>query len=304
MVLLHAAAALPKSSRPRLRVASFDHRTGDAARRATLRVGRVARAAGLEFVSGAASQQHSTEHPWRQERWRFLRAAAADFGGPVATAHTLDDQIETVFIRALRDAGPRGLAGLYAESEVLRPFLSLSRATLEEYARHHAVTFVEDPSNKAHSHLRNRVRHDLLPAIARVRPTFVAELLDVARGAAGWRSAIDQIADGVNVERHDDGSIRIARRDMAGYDADSLRVLWPAIAARAGVVMDRRGTERLAQFTIEGATGGAIQLSGGVEVRMYRDHMLVRRWDWHRVEELRSMRAAQRGDASFNTRHA
>ena len=41
------------------------------------------------------------------------------------TAHTLDDQIETVFMRILRDAGPRGLAGLYAESEIVRPFLDI-----------------------------------------------------------------------------------------------------------------------------------------------------------------------------------
>ena len=296
MVLLHASASLPRSSRRRFRVASFDHRTGDAAKRATQRVGKAARAAGLEFVAGAASTRHSSEHEWRQERWSFLRSEAQAFRAPVATAHTLDDQVETVFIRALRGAGPRGLAGLYAESEVLHPFLGLTRTVLAEYADAHGVTYVDDPSNLSRAHLRNRVRHDLLPAIARVRPTFAAELLDVARGAAGWRAAIDQIAEGVRVTHQDDGSLRIARSDLAGYSADSLRVLWPAIAARVGVIMDRRGTQRLAQFTIDGATGGAIQLSGGVEVRMYRDHMLVRKWDWRRVEEIRSTRAAQRGD--------
>ncbi|HMI45504.1 MAG TPA: hypothetical protein VK491_05000, partial [Gemmatimonadaceae bacterium] len=65
---------------------------------------------------------------------------------------------------------------------------------------------------------------------------------------------------------------------LEGYDADSLRVLWPALAARASVVMDRRGTHRAAQFTISGATGGTIQLSGGIEILMRRDHMLLRRW--------------------------
>ncbi|HEY8164010.1 MAG TPA: tRNA lysidine(34) synthetase TilS [Gemmatimonadaceae bacterium] len=304
MVLLHASSSLPKSGRPRLRVANFDHRTGDAARRATLRVGRAARSAGLDFVTAAANTRQSTEHEWRKERWRFLRSAATAFKAPVATAHTLDDQVETVFIRALRDSGPRGLAGLYAESEILHPFLGLTRSTLARYADTHGISYIDDPSNLSRTHLRNRVRHDLLPAIARVRPTFAAELLDVARGAAGWRVAIDQIAEGVRVVHQDDGSLRIARSDLAGYSADSLRVLWPAIAARAGVIMDRRGTQRLAQFTIDGATGGAIQLSGGVEVRMYRGYMLIRKWDWRRVEEIRSTRAAQRGASSFSIRHA
>lgn len=268
------------------------------------RVARAARAVGLDFVSGTASKLHSSEHAWRQERWAFLRATATDFGAPVATAHTLDDQVETVFIRALRDAGARGLAGLYAESEVLHPLLELKRSALAAYAQSHGVTYVDDPSNLSRAHLRNRVRHDLLPAIARVRPTFVAELLDVARGAAGWRLAIDQMAEAVRVVHQEDGSFRIARSDLSGYSPDSLRVLWPAIAARAGVIMDRRGTQRLSQFTIDGATGGAIQLSGGVEVRMYRDYMIVRKWNWRRVEEIRSTRAAQRGGNSLTIRHA
>jgi tRNA(Ile)-lysidine synthase len=304
MVLLHASSSLPRSSRPRIRVASFDHRTGDAARRATQRVARAARAAGLDFVSGTATQRRSNEYAWRQERWTFLRAAATDFGGPVATAHTVDDQVETVFMRALRDAGPRGLAGLYAESEVLHPLLGLTRSALAAYAETHGVAYIDDPSNLSRAHLRNRVRHDLLPAIARVRPTFAAELLDVARGAAGWRLAIDQIAEAVRVVHQEDGSLRIARSDLSGYSADSLRVLWPAVAARTGVIMDRRGTQRLAQFTIDGATGGAIQLSGGLEVRMYREYMLVRKWDCRRVEEIRSTRAAQRGGHSLTVRHA
>jgi hypothetical protein len=98
------------------------------------------------------------------------------------------------------------------------------------------------------------------------------------------------IADGIEVERGNDGSLRIARAALRGYDAESLRVLWPSIAARADIVMDRRGTHRLAEFTMKGNTGGSIQLSGGIEVRMFRDHLLLRRWDCRRVEALRAAR--------------
>jgi hypothetical protein len=96
------------------------------------------------------------------------------------------------------------------------------------------------------------------------------------------------IADSIVAERGTDGSLRIARAALQGYDAESLRVLWPSIAARADIVMDRRGTHRLAEFTMKGVTGRSIQLSGGVEVLMFRDHLLLRRWDWRRVEALRA----------------
>ena len=105
MVLLYAAAALPKRERPQLLVASFDHATGLAARRALDLVRRKSKELGLPFVAGRAATTATTEHEWRMSRWAFLREAAAEFNGSIATAHTLDDQIETIFIRILREAG-------------------------------------------------------------------------------------------------------------------------------------------------------------------------------------------------------
>ena len=290
MVLLHASAALPKHRRPQIQVASFDHATGAVARRAVDLVRRTARELGLPFVAGRAAITATTEHEWRMSRWVFLRKAAAELGGPVATAHTLDDQIETVFIRILRDAGPRGLAALFSETEVVRPFLPLLRDDIARFARDRGVVYTDDPSNATRAHLRNRVRHDLLPAIARLRPGFPAQLVSIARRSADWRARMAAIADTIDARLEKDGSLRIARVALQGYDAESLRALWPSIAARADVVMDRRGTHRLAEFTIKGVTGGSIQLSGGVEVRMFRDHLLLRRWDWRRVEAARVSR--------------
>jgi len=291
MVLLDAAASMPPKCRPDLLVASFDHGTGAAARHAVDSVRARSRQLGLPFTTGVAGKTAVTEHQWRMLRWAFLRNASVEFGGPTATAHTLDDQIETIFIRILREAGPRGLAALFAESEVIRPFLGLRRNAITRYARSRRISHVEDPSNVSRSHLRNRVRHDLLPAISRVRPGFSDQLLSISRRSADWRSQMTEIADQIEVSHASDGSLRIARVAMGGYDAESLRALWPSIAAKANVVMDRRGTHRLAEFTMKGVTGGTIQLSGGVEVRMFRDHLLIRRWDSRRVEADRATRS-------------
>lgn len=278
MVLLTAAARLPARKRKNLVVATFDHGTGKAAGRAAALVGRYSSRCGFPCVTGRASTVGSKEEEWRRARWEFLRQVASRNDASVVTAHTLDDQIETVFMRILRDAGPRGLAGLYAESEIMRPFLDISRLKLVEYARAHRVPFVQDPSNADRKHLRNRIRHDILPSIVKRNPRFPDELLAIAHEAANWRRSLEDLAGSVETESQRDGALRISRSSLAGYDDDSLRVLWPALAARASVVMDRRGTQRAAQFTIRGATGGTIQLSGGVEIVMRRDHMLLRRW--------------------------
>ncbi len=290
MVLLDTAARALDRPPSAMLVATFDHRTGPHATKAANLVEGRATALGLRCVVGMATRQGTRESEWRDERWRFLRATAISFGAIVATAHTLDDQLETVFMRILREAGPRGLAGLYAESDIARPFLALRRRELVAYAAANDVKYEEDPSNESRAHLRNRVRHELLPAITRVRPTFDRDLLTVARMAAQWRGDMAEAVGQFGLTVSSDGSLRVAREVLAGYDAEALRALWPAIAAEAGVVMDRRGTHRVAEFTMKGHTGGSIQLSGGIEVRMFRDHLLLKRWDARRVEMIRSAR--------------
>jgi tRNA(Ile)-lysidine synthase len=278
MVMLAAASRLPERWRGKMIVATFDHGTGKAAGRAAALVAREAARLGIACVTGRARTVGTREDEWRRARWTFLERVAARHAASVVTAHTIDDQIETIFMRILRDAGPRGLAGLYAESEVIRPFLDLRRTEIADYAALHRVKYVEDPSNADRKHLRNRIRLDLLPSITRSSPGFPDELLALGRASADWRRSLEDLAGSVDATPSVDGALRINRSSLQGFDAASLRVLWPALAARASVVMDRRGTHRAAEFTIKGATGGTIQLSGGVEIVMRRDHMLLRRW--------------------------
>ena len=277
MALLTAAARRAAGARKRLLVATFDHGTGPAARRAASLVARESARLGFHCTTGHAATKGTREDEWRRARWEFLRHVAAEHNACVVTAHTLDDQIETVFMRILRDAGPRGIAGLFAESEVIRPFLAVRRSMLERYAAANRVRFLEDPSNADRKHLRNRVRLDILPSIVKRRPAFPAELLALARVSAEWRKSLDEILSAIATTSERDGGLRVSRSSLRGYDVSSLRVLWPALAARASVVMDRRGTHRAAEFTMKGVTGGAIQLSGGVEIVMSREDMLLRR---------------------------
>src|SRR5437868_10391914 len=255
MTLLNAVSKLPSSRRSRIFVGTFDHGTGPAARKAAALVARESARLGFECAVGQATTSATREEEWRSARWDFLRDLAALRGASVVTAHARDDQVETVFMRILREAGPRGLAGLYAESEVVRPFLDVSRRTLERYARAHQVPYVDDPSNKDRRHLRNRVRLDILPSIVRKRPAFPDELLALARRAADWRRSVEDLLPAIEATARREGALQVSRSSLRGYDADSLRVLWPALAARASVVMDRRGTHRAAEFTMKGATG-------------------------------------------------
>src|SRR4051812_21322551 len=104
MVLLHAAAGLLPDDTSAV-VATFDHGTGPAATHAVALVSTAAAAAGFECVTGTACGDGLSEEEWRRSRWQFLREVAACTRGTVVTAHTLDDQVETIFMRILREAG-------------------------------------------------------------------------------------------------------------------------------------------------------------------------------------------------------
>ncbi len=265
MVLLHAASAARKRD---IVVATFDHGTGPAAMRAAELVERVADRLGLPCITGAGKPGGGSEDVLRRARWEFLNRWAGEAGAPVVTAHSRDDQIETVVIRILRDAGARGLAAMYAPSPVVRPLLGISRGEIEAYAAAAKVTWVEDPSNAGLRFLRNRVRHELLPAIERVQPGFGDRLLALSQRAAKWRAELDVVVDsllGVAAGTQVAGVVPAAA--LTGLSAAGAAVVWTELAGRAGVALDWRGVERLVAQAANLKPGSEIPLSGGIRVR-------------------------------------
>lgn len=281
MALLDAAVAT--TPRSRLLVATFDHGSGPYSARAARFVAARALALGVPVVVGhstfaeGARSSPPSEAEWREARWAFLHDVALRTGGTIVTAHTRDDQVETVLMRILRGAGARGIAGLYAESAVRRPLLGASRRELTAYAEMHGVSWVEDPSNASRRFFRNRVRLDLLPALRRERPGLEEELLSLATRAADWRREVDEVVDREVEHRARGAVLDVAADSLAGYSRESLAVVWPALAARAGIALDRRGAGRLVEFTIEGRVGARIQLAGGWEVARGRKLLELRR---------------------------
>jgi tRNA(Ile)-lysidine synthase len=215
--------------------ATFDHGTGTAARRAALLVELECKRRTMPVVSGRRAESSSSgEAAWRAARWEFLTGWARELGATVVTAHTRDDQLETVVMRILRDprnASARGLAAMYSRSAVARPLLDVARADVAAYATAHEVRHMEDPSNRDRAHLRNRVRLDILPALERARPGFSDEMLAVARAAGDWRESVERVVDGLGVKLLP--PLVVPLEALAGLSPPARRVGGLAIA-RAG----------------------------------------------------------------------
>jgi tRNA(Ile)-lysidine synthase len=163
-------------------------------------VAQLARQHGLELhvceapVDG--NQIFGIEAAARELRYGFFRQLAREGRvTKIATAHTLDDQAETVLLRIFRGTGIRGLSGVHprivfeeqgrAFGELVRPLLGFRRAALQEFLREQGQSWREDSSNRDIAFLRNRVRHRLLPTIGKefgeAAIEHMGELAEIAR---------------------------------------------------------------------------------------------------------------------------
>ena len=264
MALLHATAHWAPERIAA--VATFDHGTGAYAAEASSLVAAEARRLGLTVVRERARVAAHSEAAWRDARWSFLHRVARAHRARVATAHTRDDQIETVFMRALRGSGARGLAALAAPSPIVRPWLGVSRAEIARWAVDTGVPFVEDPTNSSPRFQRSRVRHDLLPAFERASPGFGADLLRIADRAAGWRRDVEAYIDGIGTASRVPGTLQVPVAPLAETSADGCAVLWQALFARIGVILDSRGTRELVRFTSSRRPGAMVTLAKGALV--------------------------------------
>ena len=90
------------------------------------------------------------------------------------TAHHADDNLETFLINLSRGTGIKGLLGIPEKTAVLaRPLLKFSREEILEYARKEQLVWREDSSNQDRKYLRNRIRHELIPALKGLNPRFL-----------------------------------------------------------------------------------------------------------------------------------
>lgn len=113
----------------------------------------------------------------RDARYAFLRSLP----GMVATAHTADDNAETVLMRLIRGTGLKGLGAIAPVSgNVIRPMLTVTRDDVEAFLEEYALPHVEDSSNETDDFLRNRIRHSILPLMRAENPRIGENLSAMA----------------------------------------------------------------------------------------------------------------------------
>jgi tRNA(Ile)-lysidine synthase len=197
----------------------------------------------------------------------------------MAVAHTRDDQAETVLLRLFRGAGTKGLAAILPrKGRVIRPLLDVRRADIEAFLATAGEPFREDPTNRDLAIARNRIRHEVLPYLARQVGDGIVDGL--ARQAALAREDTEWL------ERHaTETACALVKEDggQSCLEVSALLGLPPALGRRVvRAVLARTAGRRFIGFDHVEAVLTLARDSGGPEVidlpgqRVQRDRGMLR----------------------------
>lgn len=266
MCLLHWLYELRQERRFQLAAAHFEHgiRGGESLRDAAFTAEQCGKL-GLAFHLGrgdvpafAAQQRIGLEEAARILRYRFLEETADRLGcDRIATAHSQNDNAETMLMNLCRGAGTRGLAGIPpVRGRLIRPLLLTDRKTIEAFLEERGIPHVEDSSNRDDRNTRNRVRHQLMPLLEELNPSVLAAFSRTASLLREDEEYLCRMAEAFLAEHLTENRLPAAE----------FRKLEPAVASRvlrllcgSGVSMER--AEALIAFA-KGTERGVLELPG------------------------------------------
>ena len=242
--------------------------------------------------AASAKPAETIEEAARRLRYGWFRQLMASGEvEAVATAHTRDDQAETVLAKFLRGAWTEGLSGIhpvveFPEGRILRPLLSTTRAEVEAYLAALGQQWREDSSNRHPTFTRNRIRHELLPLLEGWNPRLREHLAQMAQLAldeeAWWQTELARMGPQLLLPGK---PVRGGGREAAdglALDVTRLAALAPALqrrllryaAEQLGAAVDFPSTEALRTMALAGRAGQKLELAQGL--RAERTHRELR----------------------------
>ena len=236
--LLHALVQLGEKYSLNVTAAHLNHKLrGDESDRDEQFVRKMCDELGVELVCESADipslakKGEGIEECARRVRYDFLQRNAK---GKIATAHSADDNIETVIFNLTRGSGIKGGCGIPpVRDNIIRPLIMCSRDEIEDYCEKNGLSFVTDSSNLTDDYTRNRIRHNVIPVLKEINS---------AAGDSFYRftSTMNDVNDLLDDLAFD--ALEMAKSDK-GYDADRLADLHISVLTRAvGIILDQSGS--------------------------------------------------------------
>lgn len=181
-------------------------------------------------IAEFSDKHESVEETARRVRYGFFRETLNTLGenAVLATAHTANDNAETVLINAIRGTGLAGLCGIppvrgLGEFSVIRPLLGCTRTDVEKFLTEKDQSYVTDSTNLSEEYTRNKIRHRVLPEIAEINPSVLEVFGRMCKSLREDNAFLEETAERALTEN----------RTGRGYNALELSKLPAPIRSRA-----------------------------------------------------------------------
>jgi tRNA(Ile)-lysidine synthase len=236
-------------------------------------------------------KQHriSTEEAARRLRYAFFDTVCAEHGyQKVALGHHADDNAELILMQLIRGAGMASLAGIppIRDATIIRPFIRLYRHQILDYCRSAGISFMTDQTNFDRRYLRNRIRHDLIPALRKdYNPSVVQSLnrlSDIAREELRWTDDLCEAQFRLLAIEVEAGWAVLSLDDIRQCPiALRRRIIRKAIAFVKGDIRQIAFVhiDDVLQLISNGPDGACLHLPGRVRVRISGSKLIVARHD-------------------------
>lgn len=264
VALLYAMYLLRDKLGISLEAAHFDHGLrGDESRRDADFVRRLCDRLEIPLTVGegeVAAGEKGLEAAARDARYAFF----ATLPGKLATAHTADDNAETVLMRLVRGTGLKGLGAISpVRDRIIRPMLTVTRQDVLDFLEEHNLSYVTDSTNGSDDFLRNRLRHHVIPLLKEENPKLAENLSAMALRL-----------------RQDEEALSTVLQPTESLDVAQTLALHPAVRSRViccflknlGVAEPEAAHIEAAEALLRSGNPSArISLPGGVELHRVYD---------------------------------
>jgi tRNA(Ile)-lysidine synthase len=237
----------------------------------------------IDVNTYAKEQRFNLQEAARELRYMTFESVAYEIGAKkIAQGHTIDDQLETFFMRMFRGAGPKGLSGIHpVRGMIIRPLLDVDREDIENYLKQENKSFIMDSSNLKKDYLRNKLRLELIPEMKKMAPHItksIARTMDILREEEKYFEIIIAKTLMKLISRKTDKRIELFLSPLEAMDRVILRrVLRRALDETRGL----RGIEfvhieNIIELVKHGRQGDRICLPGGLRaVKDYATLILI-----------------------------
>ncbi len=211
----------------------------------------------LDVPGVSAKTGEGLEECGRRLRYEFFQSLDADY---IATAHNLDDRIETFVFNFVRGSGVKGLCSIpYVRGSIIRPLLDCSRSEIESYCAGNGISYVHDSTNDDTAYSRNRIRHHVLPEFAALNPSFDEAALRCFDSLCVDESYMNEKANELlqTAEKSDGYDVGILQSSHRAVLSRTVRAI---VLKETGIQPNHREIEDVIRILSD---SGQVQLSGG-----------------------------------------